>query len=83
LLDELYQAHSAVVKQTQCSLSLPPEGGGIIRSKIFRALRFGKSRLIKALVVMRLEIQERSELNFVSRIIQEPLAIGNYPRSAA
>jgi hypothetical protein len=31
-------------------LSLPPEGGGIIRSKIFRALRFGKSRLIKALV---------------------------------
>ena len=34
-------------KRAQRSLSLPPKGGGIIRSKIFRALRFGKSRLIK------------------------------------
>jgi len=31
-------------------LSLPLENGGIIRSKIFRSLRFGESRLIKALV---------------------------------
>jgi len=28
-------------------------GGGIIRSKIFRELRFGKSRLFKAQVVVR------------------------------
>jgi hypothetical protein len=41
LLDELCQARSAVVKRTKWSLSLPPEGGGIIRSKIFRSLRFG------------------------------------------
>ena len=64
-------------------MSLPPEGGGIIRSKIFRVLRFGKSRLIKALVVMRLKIQEQSEqpkghlrLNFVSRIIPIAKHIG-------
>jgi hypothetical protein len=31
---------------------------------------------------MRLKIQEQSELNFVSQIIQWPLAIGNYPASA-
>jgi hypothetical protein len=31
---------------------------------------------------MRLKIQEQSELNFVSRIIQWPLAIGNCPASA-
>ena len=30
---------------------------------------------------MRLKIQEQSELNFVSRIIQWPLAIGNCPTS--
>ena len=30
---------------------------------------------------MRLKIQEQSELNFVSRIIQWPLAIGNCPAS--
>jgi hypothetical protein len=33
------------------------------------------------LVVMRLKIQEQRELNFVSRIIQCPLAIGNCPMS--
>jgi len=42
-------------------LSLPPEGGGIIRSKIFRALRFGKSGLIKALVELS---PKRSEVGF-------------------
>ena len=31
---------------------------------------------------MRLKIQEQSELNFVSRIIQWPLVIGNCPASA-
>ena len=35
-----------------------------------------------SLVVMRLKIQEQRELNFVSRIIQCPLAIGNCPASA-
>jgi hypothetical protein len=34
-----------------------------------------------SLVVMRLKIQEQRELNFVSRIIQCPLAIGNCPTS--
>ena len=32
-----------------------------------------------SLVVMRLKIQEQRELNFVSRIIQCPLDIGNCP----
>jgi hypothetical protein len=37
---------------------------------------------IEAQVVMRLKIQEQSELNFVSRIIQSRyIGIGNYPRS--
>jgi len=31
---------------------------------------------------MRLKIQEQNELNFVSRIIQWPLAIGNCPDSS-
>jgi hypothetical protein len=31
---------------------------------------------------MSLKIQEQSELNFVSRIIQWPLAMGNCPTSA-
>jgi hypothetical protein len=35
-------------KRALRSWSLPPEGGGIIRSKISRSLRIGKSRLIKA-----------------------------------
>jgi hypothetical protein len=30
-----------LVESEKRSSSLPPEGGGIIRSKIFRALRFG------------------------------------------
>ena len=34
-----------------------------------------------SLVVMRLKIQEQRELNFVSRIIQCPLDIGNFPAS--
>ena len=51
-------------------MSLQPEGGGIIRSKIFRSLRFGKSRLIKALVVVSPKFKKPSALRFVGRTIQ-------------
>jgi hypothetical protein len=57
------------------------KGGGIIRSKIFRFN--GKSRLIKAIVVMRLEFRKRSALKFFSRISNGLQAIGNYPRCKA
>ena len=48
-------------------LSLPPEGGGIIRSKIFRSLHFGKSRLIKALV----ELSRKAEGNEIPKLALE------------
>jgi len=47
------------------SLSLSPEGDGIIRSKISRALRFGESGLIKALAELS---PKRSEVGLTPQI---------------
>jgi hypothetical protein len=56
--------------------------------KILMTLAKNESRFIgtmfEAQVIMRLKIQEQSELNFVSRIIQSRyIGIGNYPLSEA
>ena len=58
------------------------KGGGIIRSKISRSLRFGKSRLIKALAELSPKQSEAGSVRLTDNETQALIKLRHYKHSA-